>query len=190
MTEQELTQLKKMLTFTDFSFQENKQEITIYFADRIIKEKKLLEGIMTHNTQTPEGREIVDQYYLIKDKAVSALGEIDYDNIGLHNIHVISHVCDDEHEKMTFYFKKNEQYYLIKAVTIDDSYSLEAIQSSSLETLYESLPEMERYCYNISKEQEFLLPFIEKQQLENKISSFRNKNVLKSESTQEKNFKI
>jgi hypothetical protein len=188
MTQDEFNKFKKMLHFTEFSFNENKHTVNVYSIETIMYKKQLLDYIMNNNTQTDEGKKIMALYHQSEKQNNGEVQELDYNQIGLKNIQVIRDENDGECENLSFFFKDKNEYYFIDSLTFldDDHYSLYAVKANTLDSLYQALPEMEAYCSHIKDNSKFLLPFVEKERLENKISSFR----VKEKDNQEKSLKI
>jgi hypothetical protein len=102
---------------------------------------------------------------------------VDYNKIGINNIHIFEHYKTRYEEILTFSFEYNSEYYLVESNQEEDSYYSNAIKAKS----YTSLNEKAKNLYysenndyiNLEDDLEYLKPFIEKEMLENKIKKMR-----------------
>lgn len=173
MTEAQFKEIINLLKFTDYEFDGLNQTLNVIDVDKLANELEMEEIIMTHNTQLPEIKKIVQQFNKSRSEPNYQNTELDYEKIDLSNIHILKHSTEDDFNIFTYQFFYNQKNYLMRVSGDGESYSMDAMCSNKLETLGKMLPNLEKFCSGINKAHEPLLALIEKEKLESKIKSFR-----------------
>lgn len=187
MTHEEFNQkIVDFLMLSEDSIQDGVHQLYVYSADKVAQEAKWLDIIMTHNTQEPSIQAIIQKLKKSEQESNSHEVCINYNDLSMSEIHILDVKYEDEvEESLTYLFKYQDKYYLIGLKNMSyEQCPTEAIEASSLEVLGQAFDKIvSKYTYALKNSFDSLLPFIEKENLENKIHHLRqvkNDEVTKS----------
>jgi hypothetical protein len=101
---------------------------------------------------------------------------INYNQIGLENIHILNYEELVHNDSLLFLFSKNKQYYLVKACCElnftkphENKSGSFAMKSASIEKLVMNLPSNKKLMNFSQEDSQYLTVFLEKEQLETKL---------------------